>query len=211
MVSVHNGEINGVPVSFIRTEMGSPNAAVTMETLKRTGAKIIIRADVCGSLSSTIPIGSIFLAKDALIGEGTSSYYCRKYGETRDKSTLDPRFLPILQKILPLATKDWKNWYKEGCIWTIDALLCETENEIAAWRELGAQAVDMETSVMYFLSELFKIPTIALMGVTDIPGSEFDLFTENKMHPQTELAMQRVVEATEELLPLLAKELPSLH
>lgn len=202
---VHNGYIQGIPVSFIRTEMGAPNAAITIETLKRTDAKIVIRADVCGSLTEEIPIGSVFLPYQAIIGEGTSPYYCRKFGQDCDESQMDNRLTPILQEKIASMKDEWKDRLFEGKIWTTDALLCETEAEVQGWQQKGAQAVDMETSVLYLLSGLMHLPSVALLGVTDIPGSEYDLFTSNNMHPESESAMDRVVEITQKILPVLAK------
>ena len=191
---VHNGTIQGIPISVIRTEMGAPNASILMECLKRTGAKIIIRAEICGSLNPSINIGHVFIPKDALIGDGTCPYYLRKTHQQISKISVNMELYQAIWKIIQEEIPDSVKYLHTGTVWTTDALFCETTTEIKYWQDLGAEAVDMETSVMYLLSSLFQLPSISILGVTDIPNSDYDLFETNKIHPEMGNAVSRVVQ-----------------
>ena len=77
---VFNGTLNGVKVSIIRSQVGCPNAALTIECLKRTKAKIILRIDFCGGIPGLLPsieIGDIIIPKEAYCDDGASPQYIR--------------------------------------------------------------------------------------------------------------------------------------
>jgi uridine phosphorylase len=200
---VHNGRLNGVDISVIRTEMGAPNEAIFMELMHRAGVKSVLRCDVCGSLSESVPIGSVFTALKALIGEGTSPYYLRKYeNDPAIQSIKSTNSIEVSLKIkeicLSLALSP------QGVIWTTDALFCEDHREVSLWQAQGAMAVDMETSVLYLLGQVFKIHTLALMGVIDKPGSlKYDFLQSNTLHPDASLAIKRAVDNALMVLPHL--------
>lgn len=201
---VHNGTIHGIPVSVIRTEMGAPNASILMECLKRTCAKIVIRAEVCGSLNPSINIGHVFIPKDALIGDGTCPYYLRKTHQSLTKISVNLNLYQMIWKKIQEEIPEALGYLHTGTVWTTDALFCETTTEIKYWQDLGAEAVDMETSVMYLLSSFFNIPSISILGVTDIPNSDYDLFETNKIHPSMPDAVNRVIQLVIKLLPAIA-------
>jgi nucleoside phosphorylase len=215
---VHNGILNGTKVSIVKAEVGSPNASIIMELAARIHVKQVIRVDVCGSVCPEYPIGSVIIPNKALSGEGTGSYYLRKYQTqiqnlphitlTRDLSLseysvqLNPTRLTEIQSWFDQNNRNYKIGFPT--IWTTDAIFCEDKEEIARWKSLGAECVDMETAIMYLLGEIFSIPIISIMGVTDQPGTaEYDLFTSNKIHPEMELAMDRAVATVIKLLPKL--------
>ena len=50
-----------------------------------------------------------------------------------------------------------------GILWSVDALFCETEDAIETWKSYGAKSVDMESSAVYLLGNLFKIPSISIL------------------------------------------------
>ena len=49
---VYNGELNNVKVSVIRSLIGAPHCAMTIECLKRCKTKLIIRIDTCGGIEN---------------------------------------------------------------------------------------------------------------------------------------------------------------
>src|SRR5512137_2189190 len=71
---VHNGTINGVPVSTIRCQMGAPYAAIVMECLKRSGAKKVVRCAYAGSISDKIGMGDLIIPEQAFGGDGTTPH-----------------------------------------------------------------------------------------------------------------------------------------
>jgi len=183
---VVNGQIQGIQVSVIQGDMGAPNAAILMELFRRCGVGYVFRADVCGTLSSKVPIGSVFIPRNALCGEGTSKCYARKENIAIEEPI--PCEKTYLQAIEKLGNRNLKILL--GTIWTTDALFCETPEIIREWRQKGADAVDMETSVVYLLGQLFGIQTLAILGVVDRPNSEYDFIQSNKIHKNAHLALE---------------------
>ena len=86
---IHNGQINGINISGIQTQMGSPGAAMIMEVLKFCGCKTVIRMDYCGGLKTTfvgnkvvetqLDIGSVVVPKQTFLTDGTSMQYLQQY------------------------------------------------------------------------------------------------------------------------------------
>jgi purine-nucleoside phosphorylase len=204
---IHNGNLVGVPVSVVKSEMGAPNPSIIMEMAVRAKAQVVLRVDVCGSLNPQIPIGNVIIPPIALRGEGTSEYYYRKY-----KMELQPGGEKCHEDLFKLVKEEISHQkvtppIHYPIIWTSDSLFCEDPPEIERWRALGADAVDMETSIMYLLGNLFHIPTLAIMGITDIPGSlEYDLFHTNKLHPEMVSAIDRAVDTSLVVLPAIARK-----
>jgi nucleoside phosphorylase len=206
---IYNGKINNIPISIIKTDIGAPNAAILMELLHRSKkCKVVIRTEVCGSISNQVNIGDVFIPKHALSGEGTTNYYLRKYGDSIHLKNLDSSKIEVNSKfyseimkkstqILPEISK----MIKTGDVWTTDAIFCETPEEISIWKTKGAQIVDMETSIMFLLAKLFQIPTIAILGVIDKPGStDYDFTISNKMHPDIVNSVKRATKLTLKLI-----------
>ena len=108
---VYNGELNNLKVSIIRSLIGCPNCAITIECLKRCKTKIVIRIDFCGGIESIgINIGDILIPKSAYCGDGTTPLYFLKYPalQNKFKSIPNPIREPIigtLLKIEPILAK----------------------------------------------------------------------------------------------------------
>jgi purine-nucleoside phosphorylase len=54
-----------------------------------------------------------------------------------------------------------------GCVWTTDALLRETKKIVEARRKEGAIAVDMVSSSLLTISQLYKVKAAAILAVSD--------------------------------------------
>jgi purine-nucleoside phosphorylase len=203
-----------------------------MEMAKRAKAHCVIRVDVCGSLNPEYPIGSVVIPPRALIGDGTSSYYIRRFctevannpnilldsKESVSLGSVNSYFPHEKLKQLIHEHQQKSTLNKEfnkininfASVWTTDALFCEQLDELSRWKALGAEVVDMETSIMYLLSQIYRIPTISIMGVTDLPGShEFDLTESNKLHPEIEKVPLRAIEVATTLLPTIKQMVES--
>ncbi len=223
---VFNGVLNGVKVSVIRSLVGAPNAAMTMECLKRTNAKVIIRIDMCGGIelgNDLVKIGDIIIPKSAACGEGTSPYYFLKYPELiKDRKVIknpipkinelnigNPKIYltwpqeKLKELILKQGIQDYPNRIKEVDLWTIDAMFCETDEIIKSLKTIDIQAIDMESSIIFLLGELYNIQTAAILAVSDLPGNDkYDLLNSNTLHPNMEKGID---EAIKLLIKILAK------
>lgn len=228
---VYNGTLNGIKVSIIRSQVGCPNMAMTIECLKRTKAKIIIRIDVCGGIydgENTVNIGDILIPKLAYCDDGTSPHYIRENPILIEK--LESINNPILSThktnignqvvfiskpntqlkeiILSESRNSNPKRTKEVDLWTTDALFCETSRFLHAIKSLNVQAIDMESSVFFLLGKLYNLKPVSLLSVTDLPGHpKYDLFKSNEIHPNLELGIDNIITILYNSLPKINKTL----
>ncbi len=196
---VHNGTINGVPVSTIRCQMGAPYAAIVMECLKRSGVKKVVRCDYAGSISDKIGMGDLIIPEHALGGDGTTPHYSASSDQGNHLATFAGS-AGLVNALWNSAQKIAYPCHKAKVIST-DALFLETPEKVSAWRAAGADTVDMETSTIYCLGTLFNIQAGAVLAISDRPNTEYDLFHSNKVHESLEIALHTAIDVAVGALP----------
>lgn len=216
--NVYNGKLGDVEVSVIQSLIGTPYIAEKLECLKFTKCKVIIRTDFCGGLnipSRSIEPGKIIIPKSAFCGDGVSPYYILKYYE--DLKDLEFIKNPIegiseikagnerVYKISPsnelneillnTAESLYSNKILTGPIWTTGALFLETDDVAKSWIKEGIIGVDMESSLLFLLGQLFNIKTASVISVSDVVGHEkYDIFKSNYIHPEIFTGIDRVID-----------------
>jgi len=202
---VYNGNLNGVKVSVIRSLVGCPNCSIAVESLKRCKTKIIIRTDFCGGIENStnnIQIGNLIVPKLAYCGDGTSAHYIMKNSKLLNQleSVTNPitKFREFFNEKIFISKPDEDlssllikeassliaNDVKNVDLWTTDSLFCETEEFLEILRSVNVQGIDMESSILFLLGELYNIKTASILSVSDLPGNPtFDMFKSNEIHP----------------------------
>lgn len=219
---VYNGTINDIRVSVIRSLVGAPNCALTMECLKRCKTKVIIRIDFCGGIES-INIGDILIPKLAYCDDGTCSNYIRANPWLANQldSISNPlaRFQNIIAGNHTIFISKPNEILKDLCLtkgvsflpnrvkgnvklWTTDALFCETLEFLRALKSINVQGIDMESSVLFLLGKLFNLKTVSILSVSDLPGHpKYDLLNSNEIHPDMENGIDNAIELLTKVLP----------
>ena len=139
--------------------LGAPMAVMTMEKLIALGASTIILFGLCGSVSKALKVGDIVIPDSALSGEGTSRYYIE-----------DEKIAPSLgvNKRLELLFKSRGVEYKNGCVWSTDAIFREDRRSLRRLRsENNVSAVDMEFSALCSVAMFRGIQFAAVLVVSD--------------------------------------------
>lgn len=156
------GELNGNLIAFA-TVYGAPMASEVVHLFGVLGTSMVIHTGCCGGLDSELKTGDIFIATEALIGEGASQYY-----------------LPN-NKIIKATTLSVPGIFKisTGRIYTTSALLAESKEDIEKWSMLGCATVDMETSAVFTTAEYFNMDRTSILFVFDNPSNLDHLFIEN--------------------------------
>ncbi|MFX1408479.1 MAG: hypothetical protein ACFFBW_16125 [Promethearchaeota archaeon] len=227
---VYNGLLNGVNISIIRSLVGCPNCAIAVECLKRCNTKAIVRVDFCGGIEnerSQIDIGDILIPNLTYCGDGTSPQYILKHPDLINqlKSISNPiskvkdikagnQMLFIIKPNNQLkellfneARSKIPNNVREVDFWTTDALFCETEEFIKSLKSINVQGIDMESSILFLLGELFKVKTASILSVSDLPTSEYDIFRSNQIHPNLEKGINNAIEIVISSLPKIKSAL----
>ena len=222
---VYNGALNGIKVSVIRSQVGSPNMALIMESLKRTKAKIALRVDFCGGIAgenNPINIGDIVIPKLAFCGDGTSLEYLRANPMLLNNLESLQNPLTVIQNLIAApqtifiskpneilreitykeARVNYPKKIRESNLWTTDALFCENFEFIKALNATNIEAIDMESSIMFLLGQLYNLKVSSILSVSDLPGHpQFDLLNSNEIHPAMESGIDIAIKILINALP----------
>lgn len=139
--------------------VGAPFAAMALETLTAWGAKRFLFYGWCGSIDDTILPGEVILPTAAFIDEGTSIHYGYALCDCVPAASNRQR----IQSLLTAADLP----YREGSIWTTDAVYRETPSAIQHFRRLGALAVEMEVSALFSVARFLQVELEAILLVSD--------------------------------------------
>jgi uridine phosphorylase len=148
------------PTSVTGPMMGAPYAVALMETLVAWGARTLLFFGWCGTVSPEVKIGDIIVPTGAIIDEGTSLHYGGRLGETAPAS-------PEASKQIKQALSSRGLSFREGPVWSIDAPFRETPEKVAGARDLGALAVEMETSALFTVGRYRDVSVGAILVVSD--------------------------------------------
>jgi len=149
-------------ITMINFGMGSPNAATVMDLLSAIQPKAVLFLGKCGGLKKRNKIGDLILPIGAIRGEGTSNDYFPP------EVPAMPSF--ALQKAVSTTIRDHKTNYWTGTVYTTNRRVWEFDNKFKKYlKRVRAYAIDMETATLFTVGFHNKIPTGALLLVTDSP------------------------------------------
>lgn len=158
-------------ITIINFGMGSPNAATIMDCLSAIQPKACVFLGKCGGLKAKNEIGDMILPIAAIRGEGTSNDYFPP-----EVPSL-PSF--ALQKAISTTIRDYNQDYWTGTCYTTNRRVWEWDEDFKNYlRKIRAQAIDMETATIFTTAFYNKIPTGALLLVSDSPMTPDGVKTE---------------------------------
>jgi len=149
-------------ITIINFGMGSPNAATIMDLLTALMPKAVLFLGKCGGLKNRIQIGDYILPIGAIRGEGTSNDYF----------PIEVPAMPSfsLQRAISSALKHNKTDYWTGTIFTTNRRVWEFDTKFKKYlKKVRAYSIDMETATLFSVGFHNRIPTGALLLVTDQP------------------------------------------
>ncbi len=157
---MQNATFNGMTI--INFGIGSPNAALIMDLLSAVQPKAVLFLGKCGGLKKKNKLGDLILPIAAIRGEGTSNDYL-------------PREVPALpafnlQKAVSTTIRNHNSDYWTGTVLTTNRRVWEHDKEFKKYLEsTRTMAIDMETATIFIAGFANKIPTGALLLVSDQP------------------------------------------
>lgn len=158
-------------ITIINFGMGSPNAATIMDCLSAIKPKACVFLGKCGGLKAKNEIGDLILPIAAIRGEGTSNDYFPP------EVPALPSF--ALQKAISTTIRDYNQDYWTGTCYTTNRRVWEWDEDFKNYlRKIRAQAIDMETATIFSTAFYNKIPTGALLLVSDSPMTPDGVKTE---------------------------------
>ena len=149
-------------ITLINFGMGSPTAATVMDLLSAISPKAVLFLGKCGGLKKRNKLGDLILPIAAIRGEGTSDdYYPPEVPAL-------PAF--ALQKAVSTTIRDHGVDYWTGVVYTTNRRVWEHDDQFKAYlQKIRAYAIDMETATIFTVGFYNKIPTGALLLVSDQP------------------------------------------
>lgn len=159
-------------ISIINFGMGSPNAATIMDLLSASMPKAVLFLGKCGGLKKINKVGDLILPIAAIRGEGTSN----------DFFPPEVPALPAfnLQKAVSTNIRNHNLDYWTGTIYTTNRRVWEHDNEFKNYlRRIRVMGIDMETATIFSVGFFNKIPTGALLLVSDQPMISSGVKTED--------------------------------
>ena len=149
-------------ITIINFGIGSASAATCMDLLSAITPKAVLFLGKCGGLKKKNEVGDLILPIAAIRGEGTSDDY------------LPPEVpaLPAfaLQKAISTTIRDYSKDYWTGTCYTTNRRVWEHDALFKDYLgSLRAMAIDMETATIFTVGFANKIPTGALLLVSDQP------------------------------------------
>jgi uridine phosphorylase len=152
-------QAEGREVGIVPCAVGAPFAVLVAEQLFASGCQLLISVTSAGQI---VPAGQppyFVVIERALRDEGTSGHYL----PPADVVAADPSL--VAAGIAALA--EARMPVHAGLVWTTDAPFRETEPAIAAAREAGALAVEMEAAGLYAFARARGRRVLCLAHVTN--------------------------------------------
>jgi len=149
-------------ITMIKFGMGSANAATIMDLLGAVSPKACLFLGKCGGLKKKNQLGDLILPIAAIRGEGTSNDYF----------PIEVPALPAfnMQKAISTTIRDHGKDYWTGTVYTTNRRVWEYDDKFKKYlRRTRAMAIDLETATIFMVGFANKIPTGALLLVTDQP------------------------------------------
>ena len=149
-------------ITIINFGMGSPTAATMMDLLSSIKPRAVLFLGKCGGLKKKNNVGDLILPIAAIRGEGTSNDYFPP------EVPALPSF--ALQKAISTTIRDYSMDYWTGTVYTTNRRVWEHDDEFKLYLgKIRAMAIDMETATIFTTGFFNKIPTGALLLVSDQP------------------------------------------
>lgn len=149
-------------ITIINFGMGSASAATCMDLLAAIEPKAVLFLGKCGGLKSKSEVGDLILPIAAIRGEGTSNDYFPP------EVPALPAF--ALQKAISTTIRDFGKDYWTGTCYTTNRRVWEHDEAFKGYlKAIRAMAIDMETATIFSVGFSNKIPTGALLLVSDQP------------------------------------------
>lgn len=150
---------NGTEFGIVGCAVGAPFAVLVAEQLFASGCTFLVSITSSGQILPVADPPYFILIDKALRDEGTSYHYL-------PPGTYSPIAPEVLRRLAPLLDDPLLDLYR-GPTWTTDAPFRETEQAIAAHRDDGIYAVEMEAAALYAFAIACAQPVACFAHVTN--------------------------------------------
>jgi uridine phosphorylase len=165
---------DGTNAGVIGCAVGAAFAVLIAEQLFASGCRLLISITSAGQIAAVEALPCVVLIDRALRDEGTSTHYLPPNSGlfvAAPDAVLIARVDTAVRAALALAPGHPTPLYR-GATWTTDAPYRETAAAIAAARDRGVLAVEMEASALYAFATASRVPVVCFAHVTNTMGQQ---------------------------------------
>jgi len=155
-------ENNGEKILVMSPTTGAAGSVCDMEILIGSGIDKIVAFGTCGWMDESLARNMIIVPAAAYREEGTSCHYL----PDSDAIDMDARAVDLMKEKISAAGLQ----YREGKIWTTDAVYRETFGKIQYMKERGCLGVEMELSALLAVAEYRNIKFAEFLICEDAVG-----------------------------------------
>ena len=124
------------------------------------GSKANILLGSCGALLDSLNNGDTIIPRASYGDESSTRMYQRENKQHLYES--DPHLSSLLEKHL-----SHRSAINKGTLFTVQAMMAETAEDVNEWAKMGYAGVDMESATVFAVSNHFGVPSAALLRVAD--------------------------------------------
>jgi AMP nucleosidase len=185
-------------ITMINFGMGSANAATIMDLLSAIEPKAVLLLGKCGGLKKKNQLGDLVLPIAAIRGEGTSNDYL-------------PPEVPGAARVQPAARRldddpRPRPDYWTGTVYTTNRRVWEHDDAFKEYlRKTRCMAIDMETATIFAAGFANRIPSGALLLVSDQPMVPEGVKTEASDRKVTDVFVVKHIKIGVEALRLIRR------
>ena len=193
----YTGTYKDQKISVQTTGMGCPSAAIVVEELIQLDVKTLIRIGTCGG------IGAQIKPLDMIAAVAASPFD----GATRTYLNGEPHAPYATYEILEAASKVAKEKNVDliyGGVASVDVFYNPFPDYVQKLRAKGIIAVEMETSLIYYLANRSGLKAASFLLVSDIVGGgeEFTKFvSDQELAKAMDVLIAMVLDVGSELAP----------
>lgn len=177
----YTGLYKGKRISIQGTGMGIPSTALYLhELICDYHIKRVIRVGTAGALQSSLKLGQIVLAEQAMTDSAVVHHYhqtAKKYPEADQN---------LLQQAR-ICSKEAGIVLYEGLVFSTDLFYAEDANRYQSMISQGVLAIEMETSMVYAMARYFSVNALSLLTISDHIFSGEALAAEDRELRTTEM------------------------
>ena len=158
-------EKEGVRIAWAQTASGACNVLDHILICGELRFNHLIFAGAVGGLAPGFPVGALCTPEVCFQGSYAGAYLQEKLPAFAPFSPVYPPSMGFVDRVVALG-KELGHEIQKGKVFCTDSIAMEYSHlpEILA---TGAELIEMETALFYQLADLFEVPSLALLAVSD--------------------------------------------
>lgn len=176
-VSGYLVEKEGLKIAWIQVSSGASNLIDHLTICGELKFKKLIFVGAVGSLNENFNVGDLCTPSYSVAGVYANAYLCDKLTDYKLFEKVYPNE-EYINEVIELAKQN-NILLRKGSVFCTDSV-CLEYSHLDEIKSFNTDLIEMETSSFYLLADLFEVPAIALLIVSDNSASGHPLVGRNE-------------------------------